>query len=509
MNQIGFPLVSLIVWLPALGALLLWLLPRDNTAAGRIVALAAAIGALVAAVPLYILFDPSQAGYQLVDRVGWVSDWGLYYSVSVDGISLWLVLLTVFLTPIALLASWGSDVANPRLFQGLILLLASGMTGVFVAQDMLLFYMFFEFTLVPTALLIGMWGSDERRAAAIKFFVYTFAGSVFMLLGIIGLYLIHGQQTGVYTFDLATLLASLQLGAIRIDPLIEQLLFLAFFIAFAVKVPIWPFHTWMTTAHAEAPVSGVVDVAGMMLKIGAYGLIRFNVQLFPNAAAWAAPAVGVLAVITILYSAWVAYGQSDLKRLLAYASVSHLGFIVLGIFALTSQGIAGAVVQMVNSGVTTSALFLIVGMLAARSGERDISSFGGLWGTMPVLGSLTLIMVLASIGLPGLNGFVGEFTILLGAWLSPVLGWGFVLLAVLGVILSAAYLLRMFRLVFMGEVPAERAAMPDLQGREAIVLGALLVPTVVVGLYPNILFGPMQVTMQQLAQTLTQTLASR
>jgi NADH-quinone oxidoreductase subunit M len=508
-NQIGFPIVSLVVWLPAIGALLLLLVPRENVAAVRWVALLAALGALGAAISIAALFDPGSAGVQFVDSIGWVGAWGLNYSVSVDGISLWLLLLTAFLTPIALLASWGTDIENPRMFQGLILLLATGMAGVFTAQDMLLFYIFFEFTLAPTALLIGMYGGAERRAAAIKFFVYTFAGSVFMLIGIIGLYLIHGQQTGVYSFDIPTLLASLQLGAVQLDTWTERTLFGAFFIAFAVKVPIWPFHTWMTTAHAEAPSSGVVDVAGMMLKIGAYGLIRFNVQLFPQAAAWAAPAIGVLAVITILYAAWVAYGQNDMKRLLAYASVSHLGFIVLGIFALNSQGIAGAVVQMVNSGVTTSALFLIVGMLAARRGERDLASFGGLWKSVPVLSSLALIMVLASIGLPGLNGFVGEFTIMLGAWLSPVLGWGFVALAVIGVILSAGYLLRMFKVAFMGDVPAEQVAMADLQPREAIILGLLLVPTVVVGLYPNILLAPMQPAVQQLAQTLTQVVASR
>ena len=323
------PLLSLMIWLPALGALVVLTLPRERVAAQRSVSMSAALLALAAALGVVFFFDPARAGFQLVESVAWIPSWGISYTVSVDGISLWLVVLTAFLTPVALAASWGTVERQERAFHTLVLLLASGLFGVFTAQDMLLFYVFFEFTLVPTALLIGIWGGVERRYAAIKFFAYTFTGSVFLLLGIIGLYLLHGQATGVYTFDIATILASLQLGTLQLNPAAERLMFGLFFIGFAVKTPIWPFHTWMTTAHAEAPSSGAIDIVGLLIKIGAYGLIRYTIQLFPATAAWAAPAISVLAVIGILYASWIAYQQTEMKRLLAYASVSHLGLIVL------------------------------------------------------------------------------------------------------------------------------------------------------------------------------------
>lgn len=509
MNQIGFPLVSLAIALPALGALLVWLTPASQTRVARGFAMLSALGALATAVALVARFDASQAGYQLVDSVAWVAAWGLSYTVSVDGISLWLVVLTTLLTPVSLMASWNAGGAHPRLQQALLLLLAGAMTGVFVAQDMLLFYVFFELTLVPTALLIGIWGGDDRRRAAQTFLVYTFAGSVVMLVGIVGLYQAHGVQTGIYTFDLATVLASLQLGAVQLPLETERMLFAAFLIAFAVKLPLWPFHSWLTTAHTAAPSSGVVDIAGMVIKIGAYGLIRFNVQLFPQAAAWAAPAIGVLAVIGVLYGGWIAFGQRDMKRILAFATVSHLGLIVLGIFALNPQGLSGALLQMISSGITTGALFLIVGMLAARRDSRDVQHFGGIWGQAPFLGSIALVMVLASIGLPGLSGFIGEFTIMLGAWISPVLGWTYVSIAVIGVVLAAAYLLRMFRLVFMGPPREAGAPLRDANTLESLMLGVLLVPTLVIGLYPNALLLMMEPSVQQIAQQIGQTLASR
>jgi NADH-quinone oxidoreductase subunit M len=503
------PLLSITIWLPALGSLAVLASPRENIVALRSVSLGVSLLALATALGAAFLFDPARAGFQLVESVAWVPSWGISYTISVDGISLWLVLLTAFLTPVALVASWGTIERQERAFHALVLLLASGLFGVFTAQDMLLFYIFFEFTLIPTALLIGIWGGAERRSAAIKFFAYTFSGSVFLLLGIIGLYLLHGQSTGVYTFDTATILASLQLGTLRLDAGAERLLFGLFFIGFAVKAPIWPFHTWMTTAHAEAPSSGVVDVIGLLIKIGAYGLIRYNVQLFPATAAWAAPAVGVLAVIGILYAAWIAYQQTDMKRLLAYASVSHLGLIVLGVFALNAQGIAGAVAHMINSALTTGALFLVVGMLAARRGSRELKAFGGLWKVTPWLGSLTLLLALGSIGLPGLNGFVSEFTVLQGSWRSPGLGWRYTLPAILGVVLAAVYLLHMYRTAFMGDTPPELAQAPDVRPRELVLLVILAAPVVVFGLYPNLLFGPMQQSVTQIAQGTLPFLASR
>ncbi|HWQ15738.1 MAG TPA: NADH-quinone oxidoreductase subunit M [Roseiflexaceae bacterium] len=509
MNQTGFPLVSLVLWLPTLGALALALVPRGQVQLQRSVALAFALAAFAASLPLYFLFSPQQGGFQFVESLPWVPAWGIGYNLAVDGVSLWLVLLTTFLTPIVLLTTWGEETGDARTYQALLLLLATGLTGVFVAQDLLLFYVFFEFTLIPTALLIGVFGGPGRVRAATKFFLYPFFGSLFMLVGIIWLYLLHGQDTGLYTFDYRAILASMQVGQLQLSQLEERLLFAAFFAGFAVKVPIWPFHTWMPDAHAEAPNSGAVDVAGMLVKIGAYGLIRFNLQLFPAASVWAAPAIAVLAVVGILYAALVAYAQTDMKRMLAYASVSHLGFIVLGIFAFNPQGISGALVQMVNSGVTTGALFLIVGMLYARRGSRALGAFGGVWKAAPALGSLALVMVLGAVGLPGLNGFVGEFAIMQGAWISSVIGFGYVTAAVLGVIFAAVYLLRMYKLAFMGDTTPETAAFPDLRPREALILALLLLPTVAIGVYPNLLLAPMQGTVQQIAGQLSLVVASR
>jgi NADH-quinone oxidoreductase subunit M len=505
----AFPLLSLVLWLPALGALLLLLVPRGQQQTQRLVALAAALAAFVASLPLYFLYGAQQGGFQFVESLPWVPAWGVSYTLAVDGLSLPLVLLTTFLAPLVVLAGWAERTDNQRTFLALLLLLTTGLIGVFVAQDLLLFYIFFEFTLVPTALLIGIFGGPGRARAAAKFFLYPFFGSLFMLIGIIALYLLHGERAGLYTFDYRTILASLQVGQLQLSELEQRLLFGAFFAGFAVKVPIWPFHTWMPDAHAEAPNSGAVDAAGMMVKIGAYGLIRFNLQLFPAATAWAAPAIAVLAVIGILYAAAVAYTQTDMKRLLAYASVSHLGFIVLGIFAFNTEGISGAVLQMVNSGITTSALFFIVGMLYARRGSRALGAFGGVWKAAPVLGTLTLVMVLGTIGLPGLNGFVGEYTIMQGAWLSPVVGFWYVTFAVIGVILAAAYLLRMYRVAFMGDTTPETAQTPDLRPRELVLLVALLIPTVALGLYPALVLGPMQTSVQQIADGVNAILVSR
>lgn len=505
MNQFGFPLTSLVLWLPALGALALLFVPRANQSAQRSLALAVALLTFVAALPLAAAFQAGQPGFQAADALDWVRAWGVGYRVSVDGLSVWLVLMTALLTPLALLNSWDTPRSNLRAFLILTLLLETGTIGVFVAQDMLLFYLFFEFTLIPTALLIGMFGGEQRLRAATKFFLYTFAGSLFLLLGIIGLYLVHGQQTGTYTFDIATLTASLR-GAVgsparvALSGPLGHALFGAFFLGFAVKAPLWPFHTWLPQAHDQAPADGSVDILGLLIKTGVYGMLRFNVQLFPEAARWATPAIGVLAVISILYGAWVAFAQIDLKRLLAYSSLSHVGMIVLGVFSLNTVGLSGAVLQIVNVGLTSSALFMIVGMLHARRGSRSLADYGGLWRTLPVLGGLALAMVLSSVGLPGLNGFVGEFTIMQGAWISPLLGWRFLSLAVIGTVLAAAYLLRMYRLTFMGEVAPANQELPDLGRRELALLAVLLALTLLVGLYPNLLFKPMQPTLEALTQ---------
>jgi NADH-quinone oxidoreductase subunit M len=407
------------------------------------------------------------------------------------------------------LPTWDSVHKDFRGFQILMLLLETGMLGVFVAQDMFLFYIFWEFTLIPMALLIGIWGSSNRVRAAVKFFLYTFAGSVFMLLGIIALYLLNGAATGTYTFDFPTIQKNLSDGILALDANTRRLLFAAFFLAFAIKVPLWPFHTWLPLAHTEAPTAGSVILAGVLLKLGGYGLIRFNLQLFPEAARFFAPAIGVLAVIGILYGAMVSFAQTDMKKLVAYSSVSHLGFVVLGIFSLNQQGISGAVLQMINHGLSTGALFLVVGFIYERRHTREMAAFGGLWKVMPIYGGLALAMVMSSVGLPGLNGFIGEYTIMQGAWLSQALGWKFVIPSVIGVIFAATYLLRMYKLTFMGELsnPAN-AGLKDITRLEIGMLGALLVPIVVIGFYPNLLLGPMQPAVQQIAQGLTSVLAN-
>ena len=511
MNQLGFPLVSLVLWLPTLGALALLFVPRDNVATQRMLAFGVALVTFIASLPLLFAFNFTTSSFQFVDSVPWMQSLGIGYRVSVDGVSLWFVLLTTFMTPLAMVMTWATVQQNFRTFQLLLLLLETGVIGVFAAQDMFLFYIFFEFTLVPTALLIGMFGGPDRIRAATKAFLYPFAASLFMLLGIIGIYLVHGQQTGVYTFDMAQILASRGFGAtpeatgqaaLTLSPTVDRLLFGAFFIGFAVKLPLWPFHTWLPLAHEQAPSDGSVDVLALLMKLGGYGFIRYNIQLFPEAARWAAPVIGVLAVIQILYGAWCAFAQTDIKRLLAYSSISHLGFAMLGIFALNQLGVSGAVLQMINSGLTTGALFFVAGMIYTRRGTRNVTELSGLWKVTPVLGGLTLALVFASIGLPGLNNFISEYTIIQGAWLSTALGWRFVALAVIGTILAAAYLLRMYQRSFMGDVTPANAGLADLTPREIGILGVLLVLILAIGVYPNFVLGPMQPTMQQIAQVL-------
>ncbi len=518
MNQLGFPLLSLILWLPALGALLLMRVPREQADQHRRIALLVSVVTFALSCALPVLFqgsllpaetDSNPLTMQFVDRLPWIPAWGISYLVGIDGISLWLVLLTTFITPITILSTWNSIHSQIRLFQVLLLLLETAMLGVFVSLDMFLFYLFWEFSLIPMAFMIGIWGSENRLYAAIKFFLYTFAGSVFMLLAIIVLAFMHYHATGAAatSFDLRQIAADLRSGAFVLDTGTARWLFAAFFLAFAIKVPLWPLHTWLPDAHVQAPTPGSVILAGVLLKLGTYGLIRFNLTLFPEASRWAAPAIGVLAVIGILYGAAVAYAQSDMKKLVAYSSVSHMGFIVLGIFALNSEGISGAVLQMINHGLSTGALFLIVGFIYERRHTRELSELGGLWTVMPIYGGLTLIMVLSSAGLPGLNGFIGEFTIMQGALLSSELGWRFVLFAVGGVILAAVYLLHMFRNAFMGEVSnPHNQQLGDLDLREQAMMALLLVPIVAIGLYPTLFFAPMQNSVANVVQVLNITL---
>lgn len=518
----SFPILSLVLWLPTLGALALLAVPRDNAELARRIALVVAVLTLLASLALPLGYAPAATAsdgslaLQFVERVPWLPMLGASYSLGIDGVSLWLVMLTTFLLPIVILSTWDSVHKEVRNFQILMLLLATAMIGVFIAMDLLLFYIFWEFTLIPMTLLIGIWGGSNRVFAARKFFLYTFSGSVLMLLAIIGLYVLNREALATAqpgypgTLDISAIAANLRSGEFRLDPAMERLLFGAFFLAFAIKVPLWPFHTWLPDAHVEAPTAGSVILAGVLLKLGSYGMIRFNLTLFPEAARWAAPAIAVLAVIGIIYGAIVAFAQTDMKKLVAYSSVSHMGFIVLGIFALNQAGVSGAVLQSINHGLSTGALFLIVGVLYERRHTREMAAYGGIWKVMPVYGGITLLVALSSAGLPGLNGFIGEYTIMQGAFLAPELGWPFLGFAVFGVVLAAVYLLRLYQTVFMGELDnPENQGLQDLNRRELVTLAALCVPIIALGLYPAFVLSPMQTSVADVVHSLANTVAGR
>src|SRR3954463_18662 len=486
------PIVTSLIVLPLLGALLLFLVRDDEANEALIRNAALAVSCVVFAVTLlmWIRFDPASADFQFVERHAWIPAFGITYAVGVDGISLLLLVLTGFLTPLALLGSWESVHKQTRAFCIFLLLLESAMMGVFISLDLFLFYIFWDAMLVPMYFLIGIWGYERRIYAAIKFILYTMAGSVLMLLAILGLAFIHYTATGAYSFDI------LKLYALTITPHQQFWFFLAFALAFAVKVPLFPFHTWLPDAHVEAPTAGSVILAGGMLKMGTYGLVRFAFPLFPDAAAYFAPALAVLAVIGIVYGALVAMVQPDMKKLVAYSSVSHLGFVVLGITAMNTQGVSGAVYQMLSHGVSTGGLFLIVGMLSDRRHTRQIAEFGGLKQITPRLVAAFLLVTLASIGLPGLNGFVGEFLILLGAfrW-NPRLA----AFAATGVILSATYMLWMFQRVNYGPVTNEKnAALPDLQPREWLVIVPIIAVAILMGVLPNVFLRPIEPSVERM-----------
>jgi len=427
------------------------------------------------------------AAFRFTENYTWISAIGARYHLGVDGISLWLVLLTTLLMPISILSSWTAITKRQVTYYVLMLLLESAMIGVFVSLDLLLFYLFFEASLIPMFFLIGVWGGERRIYAAIKFFIYTAVGSLLMLVGILALYFIQQSATGVGTFDYTVLVETLRSGLLTISPRTEFWLFLAFALAFCIKVPLWPLHTWLPDAHTEAPTAGSVILAGVLLKMGTYGLLRFNFALFPNASRQLAPLMITLAVIGIIYGALVAMVQPDVKRLVAYSSVSHMGFVVLGLFSFTEQGMQGALYQMLSHGVSTGALFLFVGMIYERRHTRMISEFGGLARPMPWFSALFVIASLSSIGLPFLNGFVGEFLIMLGSWTSSAVqhAWIVTMLAGTGVIWAAVYMLWMLqRVVFGTKISDTNAKLADLNLREFVLVAPLLALMLFMGVYP-------------------------
>lgn len=479
--NLSFSILSWVTFSPVLGVLVLLFLPKDRRNLLRWTAVLASMGAFALSLVMLAQFDKSNASLQMVERLQWFQLAGMQieYHLGVDGLSILLVLLTTFLTPISIISTWSAVEERVKEFLIFFLLLEVGMLGVFLAQDIFLFYIFWEFTLVPMYFLIGIWGGPRRVYAAIKFFLYTMAGSILMLLAILWL------GIRFESFSIPDLIAQ---GGIPAG--VQTWLFLAFAAAFAIKVPMWPLHSWLPDAHVEAPTAGSVILAGVLLKMGTYGFLRFNLPLFPEASIRFAPWMALLAVIGILYGAAVSYAQKDVKKLVAYSSVSHLGFVVLGLFALNPLGIQGGILQMINHGLSTGALFLIVGMIYERRHTREMNDFGGLWKVMPVYGALTLVVTLSSMGLPGLNGFVGEFSILLGAFGSEAIGSplyaGF---ATAGIIMAAIYMLYMFQKLFLGPLDKdENKAVKDINLREILTLVPLVILIFWIGLYPKPFF---------------------
>ncbi len=488
-------LLTLIVFTPLAGAALLALLPREGVQGLRRAALAFSLVPLVLSLVMLYRFR-IEAGFQMVERAAWIPQWGIEYRLGVDGVSLFLVLLTTVLTPLVVLASWGDIHRRVKEFFAFLLVLETGMLGTLVALDMFLFYVFWEVMLIPMYFLIGVWGGPRRIYAALKFVLFTMTGSLLMLVAILYCaWRVRGAPGGV-SFAYEAWLARLHLA-----PREQLWLFAAFALAFAIKVPLFPLHTWLPDAHVEAPTGGSVILAGVLLKMGTYGFLRFALPLFPQAVEVAAPFMVALAVAGIIYGALVATVQPDLKKLVAYSSVSHLGFVMLGLFALHPTAVAGAVYQMLNHGLSTGGLFLLVGMIYERRHTRLIADFGGLWAAVPVYAAFFLVVMLASVGLPGLNGFVGEFLILLGAfgrwpWATAI--------ATSGVILGALYLLWMYERVIFGPLThAENAQLKDLSAREVTVLVPVVALCLAMGLFPTPFLRRMQPSIDLILQRLT------
>ena len=482
-------LLSLIVFLPLAGAVLVLLAggrgdQPERAPLVRQLALLTSLATFAATLYLWWRFDPTSAAFQFEEKHSWIPEFGIQYYLGVDGISLLLVVLTGFLTPIALLSSWESVERGVKSFSFFLLALESAMLGVFVSVDLFLFYIFWDAMLIPMYFLIGIWGYERRIYAAVKFILYTMAGSVLMLIAIIALAVAHNSATGSPSFNL------LDLYGLNLSETFQWYAFLAFALAFAIKVPLFPFHTWLPDAHVEAPTAGSIILAGVLLKMGTYGLLRFAFPLFPQAALYFAPYIATLAVIGIIYGALVAMVQPDMKKLVAYSSVSHLGVVVLGLCAFNVQGVQGSVMQMLNHGISTGGLFMIVGMLSDRRHTRLISEYGGLKAVTPKLVAAFLIITLASIALPFTNGFVGEFLIFVGAfrW-SPKL----TALAATGVVLSAVYMLWMFQRVNYGPLRNEHnRTLPDLTPREWSMTVPIVAMAIFMGVYPNLFLKPME-----------------
>lgn len=495
-------ILSVLIFFPLLGVVAILIAGRKEGRDELIkqIALGTSIITMLIFGVVLISFRSDFPGLQMVDRFDWIPFLNIQYFVAVDGISILMILLTAFISVVAILASWTAIDKQIKAYYIFMLLLEIGMMGVFLAQDLFLFYIFWEFTLIPMYFLIGIWGSSERVYASIKFFLYTMAGSLLMLLAILYLGITND------TFSLPDLIAG---RAAFADINVQSILFIGFAIAFAIKVPIFPFHSWLPDAHTQAPTAGSIILAGVLLKMGTYGFIRFNLPLFPEASFRFAEEIAVLAIIGIIYGALVAFPQKDVKKLVAYSSISHLGFVMLGIFSLNNAGMQGAILQGLNHGLSTGALFFLVGVIYEQSHTRQMSELGGLWKVIPVFTALSLVVVLSSMGLPGLNGFVGEFSILLGSMGAESLGpspWIYTAFASTGVILAAVYLLWFFQNIFMGAVNnPKNEKLRDVNRRELVIFIAFLIFIVWIGVMPTPYFNLIDSTVSTLVNDIGAT----
>ena len=475
--------LSLLLLLPLVGAFLLLLVPKENEGAIKWIANIVAFAGFVISIPLWFWYNPQDAEFQFVERAAWIPSIGAEYFLGVDGLSTLLILLTTLVGFIAVLSSWSAISERIKEYYIFLMVLQTGMLGAFMALDFLLFFLFWEVMLVPMYFLIGIWGSANRLYSAIKFFLYTLVGSVIMLLGILALYFYNQSVTGVYTFDVT------QFHKLNLPPDLQWWIFLAFFLGFAVKVPMFPFHTWLPDAHTDAPTAGSVILAAVMLKMGTYGFLRFSLPIVPDGTRQFVPFIVVLCIIGIVYGALVALAQKDWKRLVAYSSVSHMAMVMLGMFALNPVGIAGSIIQQLNHGISTGGLFLLVGVVYERRHTREISEYGGLSKVMPVYAAIFLIMTMSSIGLPTLNGFIGELLILQGVFTTthPFLGGGKIWagFAASGVVLGAAYMLYLYQRTMFGKVEnPKNERLLDISQREFATFAPLLILAVWMGLYP-------------------------
>lgn len=476
-------LLTYLILIPLIGSILVLFFKKDQTDLIKYFAVGVSTIAFIISLVIYFRFDSTNSGFQFINKFEWIKGLNIHYHVGIDGMSLLLVLLTTFLTPLTLISSWSSIESKVKEFTFFFLMLEVGMLGVFVSLDLFLFYIFWEAMLIPMYFIIGIWGGKERVYAAIKFFIYTMFGSLLMLVAIVWLAVYAIGSLGHFT----TNLLELYTVAPQIPMNIQIWMFLAFAFSFAIKVPLFPLHTWLPDAHVQAPTAGSVILAGVLLKMGTYGLIRFNLPLFPEASILAAPYISVLAIIGIIYGALVAMVQTDVKKLVAYSSVSHLGFVVLGIFAMTQESVQGAIIQMINHGLSTGALFLLVGVIYERTHTREIADYGGIAKLVPVFSFALMVASLSSVGLPGLNGFIGEFLILLGSFQSPILNsWWFTAFAASGVIFAAVYLLWMYQRVVFGTVKNPKLdGLKDMNSREIFVLVPIFIFIVWIGIYPT------------------------